>query len=217
LLATDIVAVSAAARNGVNTTEITHVPFGPIAAEHVSVSVKFAAFVPVNVIPETARFAVPVFVTVTVETPLAVSAGEVIVSDVPLSFSTGPVPLVVPVPASATYCGESPVLDVIPTYAFRAPAAVGVTATCTVQLASACSVAPQLFDSATSPAFTPDTAIPLSVTFALLLLVSVTVCALVGSPTAVDANVTLEGLTVITGVVDTSRIRQSGGGVESCG
>ncbi len=141
------------------------------------------ALVPPSVMESSSTVAVPEFVSVTVCTAellptFSVPNARVVV----LSFSAG---TAVPVPVSVTFCGDPVALSVMVSVPVSAPAAVGLKATYTEQEAFAASVAAQPFRSTNDVALVPPSAIELSVTLAVPVLVSVTVCRSLVVPTAV--------------------------------
>jgi hypothetical protein len=79
------------------------------------------------------------------------------------------------------------------------PAAAGVNATYTVQLALAASVAPQVFKASKSVGFAPASAIEVRVNDAVPVLVSVTACAAEAAPCFVAGNAMLVGLSLTVG------------------
>ena len=99
----------------------------------------------------------------------------------------------VPWPVRLTLCGLPVALSVMASEAARPLAAEGVKETLMVQLAPAATEPPQLLDCAKSPAFVPETAMPLTVNAALPELVRVTARAALVAPTAWLAKVRLVG------------------------
>ncbi len=83
----------------------------------------------------------------------------------------------VPMPLSDTVCGLPAALSLMLSVAVRSPTAPGLKVTVIVQLAPASRVAGQLFVWVKSPAFVPAMLMPLIVSAALPVLVSVTVWA----------------------------------------
>src|SRR5258708_228063 len=88
-------------------------------------------------------------------------------------------PTLVPVPLSATVCGDPAPLSVTVIAPLRTPESVGVNVTAILQLAAAARDVPHVFVCAKSP----KAAIDIIVSAACPLLVSVTVCAALVDPT----------------------------------
>jgi hypothetical protein len=133
------------------------------------------------------RFALPLFVSVTVCAALVVPtfcdanvrlAGE--------SEAPGPVP----VPDRLTEFGELAAFDATATEPLLAPDAVGLNVTDTLQVPAGATV-PQVVVAAKSPAFVPPTVTPLTTRLALPVFVTVTVCAALVAPIEVEPNVRL--------------------------
>jgi len=123
------------------------------------------------------RAALPVLVSVTVCDPLVVF--NVWLANVKLEvdkLTTGAGALA-PVPLRVKECGLPAALSEMVTAAVREPAAVGVNVTVKVQLPLlAATELPQLFNSVKSPMFAPVTLIPVMLSAAVPMLVSVTDC-----------------------------------------
>lgn len=106
----------------------------------------------------------------------------------------------VPVPVRATVCGEPVALSAIERLAVKAPAAVGLNSTETVQLAAAARVVPQVVaDFRKEAALVPVMVSEVSVTVTVPVFFTVTVCAAVVEPTVVDAKVRLVGESEMVG------------------
>ncbi len=108
-----------------------------------------------------------------------------------------PVLALVPVPDSATSCGDPVALSAIESDAVSEPAAAGLNSTEIVQLADAASDVVQVVaDCRKELAFVPVNPIVPSVTAEALVFFTVTTCAAVVEPTVVEANVSVVGDTV---------------------
>ncbi len=83
----------------------------------------------------------------------------------------------VPVPLRPTVCGLPAALSMMLSVAFRVPVAVGVKVTLIEQLAPAASDVPQVLLWAKSPGFAPVVEMPLMLSAAFPVFVSVAVCA----------------------------------------
>ena len=102
-----------------------------------------------------------------------------------------------PVPDKSTACGLFPAESVNRRVAVRAPPAVGVNVTLTVQLPEPARAVPQVFaEMAKSPAFVPEIAMLLKLTGDVPPLVNVTVCGALVVATVVAVKVKLVGDTV---------------------
>jgi len=113
---------------------------------------------------------------------------------------------VTPVPVSGTLCGLPPALSLMLRVAVRAPLAAGVKLTLMVQLAVAARVlglSGQVFDCAKSAAFTPFTTMPLIVSAAVPLFVSVIDCAALVVPIFWLPKLSEVGLSVTAGAETT--------------
>src|ERR1700677_2739744 len=101
----------------------------------------------------------------------------------------------IPVPVSATVCGDPIALSVMVSVPVRAPEVVGVKATAMVQLPLTATDVPHVFVSLKSPLAAMD----VTATATEPELVRVTVCAVLLEPTASPVKVRLAGATVIVG------------------
>jgi hypothetical protein len=199
LSANETAAVRAPDAVGLNVTLIVQFAFAASDAGHVFVCAKSPRLVPVTVTPEIVNAAVPVFVTVIACAGLVVfSACDANVKLVGANVTTG-VLAAAPVPVSGTNCGLPAALSAKLTFALRAPVAVGVNVTLTVQFAFAASEAGQALVCAKSPGLVPVTVIPEIVSAALPVLVSVMVCDALVVFSVCDANVKLAGERPATG------------------
>jgi hypothetical protein len=99
----------------------------------------------------------------------------------------------VPVPVRLTVCGLPAALSEMLTAAVRVPAAVGVNVTLIVQLPLAATELPQVFVSAKSPALVPVMLMLVMLKLALPVLLRVTFCAALVTPTFSLAKVRPEG------------------------
>jgi hypothetical protein len=118
-------------------------------------------------------------------------AGKAI--DVGLSVTVGVV-ADLPVPVSATVCGEPVALSPTARLAVNVPTARGLNSTEMAQVAEAASDEPQVFaDFREDVALVPVMFEDRSVTAEALVFLTVTVCAAVVAPTVVDAKVRLVG------------------------
>src|ERR1700722_3343578 len=131
-------AAKAAAREGLNATEMVQVPFTATDAPQVLVWGKFQALAPVTAIPVMSSGAVPELVRVTVWAALVDSAAWVKVRDGALRRMAGAVEVAVPVRAMVSEAGDP--LSAMATEAVKLPAAVGEKLTEMGQLATATSV-----------------------------------------------------------------------------
>ena len=108
----------------------------------------------------------------------------------------------VPVPFSATVCGEPLALSAIERDAASEPATVGLNSTETVQLAPAARLPAQVVaDFTNEVAFVPVIVSDVIETAVVPVFLMVTACAAVVAPTLVDANVRLVGDTLTLGAV----------------
>jgi hypothetical protein len=105
----------------------------------------------------------------------------------------------VPVPLSATLCGEPAALSVMVIVAERAPATAGVNTTLSVQVLPAATVVPQLSVSAKLAASVPVTAIFNPFKLALPVFLTAIVCAAEETPTVCAVNVIVEDPMLTTG------------------
>ena len=103
----------------------------------------------------------------------------------------------VPVPLSATVCGEPGAVSATLRVALRAAAEAGLKATKTAQLAPAASEVPQVFNWRNDVGLVPAIDIELSVTAPEPLFVTVTSCAALVAPNTVLGNVRVVGDSVI--------------------
>jgi hypothetical protein len=111
------------------------------------------------------------------------------------------VPPPVPVPLSVAVCGEPDALSVTASVTLNASAAPGLNSTETVQLALAASDAPQVLpEIRNEPTCAPVRASEVSVTDADPVFFTMTVCAALVEPTAVEGNVIVVGDSVIAPV-----------------
>lgn len=128
--------------------------------------------VPVIEMPVMSNMEVPALVSVTLcaseVVPLAVD-GKVRLLVLRVTESTA-----VPVPLSATVCGEPVAVSAMLRVALRAAAEAGLKATKTVQLAPDTSEAPQLFNSRNEVGFVPVIEIEERVTVAVPVFFTVT-------------------------------------------
>ena len=107
----------------------------------------------------------------------------------------------VPVPVNATVCGEPVALSAIESEAESAPAAAGLNSTDTVQLApTASDVVQVVADLRKELALVPVIVSEVRVRAAVPVFLTVTSCAAVVEPTAVEAKVRLVGVSVTAGV-----------------
>jgi hypothetical protein len=101
-----------------------------------------------------------------------------------------------PTPVKATVCGEPLALSVIVSVPVRAPTAVGVKVTETMQLAPAATLAPQVLVCAKSP----EAAIEVTANAPVPGLDRVSVWAALVVPTVADAKVRADGESIMPGV-----------------
>jgi len=106
-----------------------------------------------------------------------------------------------PVPESATVCGLPAALSATLRFAARAPTAFGANFTLIAQLALAARLAGHVLVWVKSAAFAPVMEIPVIVSAALPVFVSVTVWAALVVPTLCDANVKVVGERLATGAL----------------
>jgi hypothetical protein len=119
---------------------------------------KHPAYAPVVATELIVNGPVPLFFTVTVWLALVVFSFCVPkLRLVGARLTTG----AVPVPVSATVCGDPAALSVISKLAVLLPTAVGLNVTTAVRLAPTAMLDPQLFTKLKSPAFVPPTVIEL--------------------------------------------------------
>ena len=159
-------------------------------------------FAPVNVTPAVSKVTVEELVFCTVitcapdEEPTETSPHTSLVG---LNVSGGePPPPVPPVPDRDAVCGEPVALSATESDAVSDPVRVGLNSTETVQLAPAARLEPQVVDDSRNElALVPVMLMPLRVTAEVPVSCTVTVCAAVVEPTAVEANVRLVGESVM--------------------
>src|ERR1017187_1271156 len=203
LSAMDSEAVNAPAAAGLNSTETVQVAAAASDVPQVVADLrKDVAFVPVMVSDVSVKAAVPEFLTVTtcaaVVTPTVVDAKVRLVG---VRVTAGPA-AAVPVPVRATVCGDPVALSAIDSEAVSAPAAAGLNSTETVQVAATASDVPQVVaDLRKDVAFVPVTVSDVSVRAAVPEFFTVTSCAAVVTPTAVEAKLRLVGVSVTAGAV----------------
>jgi hypothetical protein len=187
LSVTERLAVREPAASGVKVTAILQLAPAARVAAQVLVSLKSPAYVPLMLIPEIFKTAVPTLVRVIVDGELAEpTAMEPNVTEVGENETAGDEPL----PVKATVCGLPIALSVTEMLAVREPAATGINVTAILQLAPAARVEAQVLVSLKSPAFVPLILIPEIFKTALPTLVKVIVDGELGEPTAMEPNVT---------------------------
>lgn len=190
------VAASAPLVDGVKTTEMVQFPPAATLVPQVLVWLKLPAFAPARAIEPMVNAMFPLFVTVTVCAALALpTVWPAKVSDVALKVAVARLP----VPLSATLCGEPDALSAMLNAAVRAPAVLGENATEMVQLPATATLAPQVFVWLKLLAFVPVSAIEAIANEAVPVLVRVTVCAVLEVPTVCPAKVSAVTLKEATG------------------
>jgi hypothetical protein len=198
-------AVNAPAAAGLNVTDT--VQLAPTASAVVQVVADFrneVALVPEMVSDVSVKAAVPEFFTVTtcaaVVTPTLVEAN---VSVVGVSVTAGAV-AAAPVPVKDTDCGVPVALSAIERAAVNAPATNGLNSTDTVQVApTASEVVHVVADFRKEVAPVPVMVSEVNVNAAVPEFFTVTTCAAVVTPTVVDANVSVVGVSVTAGATAT--------------
>lgn len=183
---------------GLNATKITQLAAGANVGPQVLSCVNDVLPVPVMEMPVMFKGDVPALVTVTIcateVVPLAVVAK---VSFVVLSVTES---WIVPVPLRAAVCGEGAAVSATLNVALSAPAAAGLKATKTVQLAPAVSEAPQLFNSRNEVGLVPAIVIELSVTVVVPVFFTTTGRATLVDPATVFGNTRVAGVNVMADV-----------------
>ena len=193
LSATEREAVSAPAAVGLNSTETVQLAAAARVVPHVVADFRNeVALVPVIVSDVRVTVPVPVFFTVTncaaVVEPTVVEANARLVGD------SETVSGAVPVPVTATVCGEPVALSTTERLPVSAPAAVGLNSTETVQLAPAARVVPHVVaDFRNEVALVPVMVSEVRVTDPVPVFFTVTNCAAVVEPTVVEAKARLVG------------------------
>jgi len=192
LSAIEAEAVRVPVADGSKVTLIEQKALAAMLVPQVFVWVKSPEFVPVMVMPEMLKDAVPVLVTVMSCPALVVptvcdgkvkpDAGEIDTADAAAA----------PVPVSAIACGLPIALSAMETEAVRTPDAVGSKVTLIVQVALAARLVPHVSVCEKSPASDPVIEIP-EMFRAVAPFVSVMSSAVLVVPTVCDANVRLEG------------------------
>lgn len=137
--------------------------------------------------------ALPLFVRVTTLAALVVPTGWL---PNPRVAGETWAPACVPAPVKVTVCGELGALSVSTRDAARAPVAVALKSTFTVQESPGSSEAPQLFVCGKSPGFAPEIAMLVKVTVAPPRFDTVTGCEAVGCPNTALPKAKDEGETV---------------------
>jgi hypothetical protein len=184
---------------GVKLTEMVQLLPAATVVPQLFVCPKSLAFVPLMATLATVNGPVPVLLSVTdcaalvVPTVWAANVSEV-----------GETPAVgdVPVPLSVTFwvAPTLPELSITCSVALRLPTAVGSNVTEIVQFAPTAKLAAQVLVSAKSAEFVPPITMLVIVRGPVPVLVRVTVCALVVTPTLMPANVRLLGEAPATGI-----------------
>jgi hypothetical protein len=192
LSATETVAVKLAAEAGVKVMEMVQLTPAASVSPQVLVSEKSLELVPAMEIPVIESVAFPVFIRVVDCAALVVPATAEKVSVTGESETPGAAGAV-PVPLSATVCGEPVALSAIESVAAKLAAEVGVKVTETVQLAPAASELPQVLVSANSVGLEPAIAMLEMPSGASPVFLSVAVCAAVVDPT-VSLKVSIPGV-----------------------
>jgi hypothetical protein len=184
------VAVRVPVAAGLKLTVIVQNPLAATLAPQVLVSEKAVALVPLRVIAEALSVsgAVPVLVSVTGSVAVVPSGVPGKVSVVGARLTAG----AVPVPLSATCCGDPAALSAMLSVAVSEPAAAGLKLTVILQLAFAATLVPQALLSENEAALVPVMVIAVlaSVSAAFPVLISVTVCVAV-EPAVVAAKLKL--------------------------
>ena len=175
---------------GVNVTLIAQLPFAATEVPQVLVWAKSPALVPVTDMLVRVKLALPVLVRVTDCEVLATPTDWL-----PKVRLVGErlTPDAVPVPVRVTDCGLPVALSVILIEAERLPLAAGVNVTLIAQLPFAASEVPQALICAKSPLFVPVTDMLVRVKLALPVLVKVTDCEALATPTGWFPKATLDG------------------------
>ena len=120
---------------------------------------------------------------------------EAKVTVVGVSVTAGPA--AAPVPLRVTFCGEPVTLSAMDSVDARAPAAVGLNSTDTVQVAAAARDVVQVFAEIRNEVAAPPLRVSeISVRGVVPEFFTVTTCAAVVDPTVVDAKVRVVGVSV---------------------
>jgi hypothetical protein len=198
LSATEIAAVRLAAEAGVNVTVMVQVAPAARDAPQLLLWPKLLEFVPVTEMLVMVSAAVPGFDSVMGR---AVAEVPTVVLGKASGFGLRTACGAVPVPVSATVCGEPVALSTTDREAVRLPDAVGVKVTVMMQLAPAASDVPQLFDWLKLLAFVPVTEMLVMVRAAVPGLERVVDAVPAEVPTSVPGKVRAVGVNVAWGVV----------------
>ena len=183
-----MLAALAPAETGLNVTESVQLAPAASVVPQVLDNTKSSAWAPVTVMDENDNAALPSLVTVTVLAADAVPGAWLAkASELALNFTAAAL-LAVPVPVSATVCGEPAALSATLMLAVLAPAETGLNVTESVQLEPAASVVPQVLDNTKSSAWAPVTVMDENDNAALPLLATVTVLAADVVPLGCDAK-----------------------------
>lgn len=172
--AIETVAVKLAADAGVNVTEMEQLAFAASEFPQVFVCAKSAVFAPPSVMPLMFITALPVFFSVAVCAVAVVPVCVEKVSELGVTDATG-TGTAVPVPLRATVCGEPEALSAIESVAAKLATEVGKNVTEIEQLVFTASELPQELVCAKSAAPVPPIVIPLMVSAALPVFLSVAV------------------------------------------
>jgi len=187
------------AADGENVRPIVQLAAGASVAGdkgHVVVCEKSPTLVPTRPMLLIDKGAVPVFVTLTVAEALVVPTRcDPKVTDVGDSVTAGAVPL----PESATLCGLPAASSLTLTLALRFPLAVGTNLTLIVQVALTASDPGQSFDCVKSPGFVPAMAMPVMVSGAVPVFLSVDDWDALVDPTSCEPKARLAGVNVTAG------------------
>lgn len=203
LSATERLAVSVPVATGLNSTETVQVAAAANVEPQVVADLRNdEALVPVMVSEVRFTVPVPVFFIVTVcaaeVDPSAVEAKVRVVGE-----SETVNVAAAPVPESATFCGDPVALSATERLAVNVPVAAGLNSTESVQLAAAARVVPQVFaEIRKDVGLVPVRVSEVRVTVPVLVFFTVTVCAAVVDPSAVEAKDSVVGETVTMSVED---------------
>jgi len=181
---------------GVKVVEIVQLPPAMTVLPHVLVWEKSAAFAPVMEMLMMSRGTVPAFERVTV--CAALIAPDTVLGKTRLNGDNTArgIGASVPVPLSATVCGEPVASSATLMAAVRVPAVAGMKVIEIVQLFPAESRLPQVVVSANELAFAPVIEMPVMLIGALPLFVSAIDCAVLATPTVVAGNAL--GIPIVT-------------------
>lgn len=202
LSATETVAVKLVAEAGVKVTEMVQLAPAASVSPQVLVSAKSLELVPAMEIPAIESVALPVFISVVDCAALVVPTTDEKATVAGENETPGAAGAV-PVPLSATVCGEPVALSAIESVAAKLAAETGVKVTETAQLEPAASELPQVLVSAKSVGLAPVMVMPVIESVAFPVFISVAVCAAVVVPTVVDAKVSVAGASETAGMAAT--------------